>query len=431
MRFEGAGGWLLGMVLGLVACFAGPDLAAQEPPDTVEAALDSLTTRIDSLEAMLQRLQGEAQADAAEDELEALRAAAEAAAQRPGQPQPTQAEEPEFQGRQQSLQALNPEISVNADFFAFSNTQDPDDNNFVPREVELAFQSPLDPFSRAAIFIGYHTHGGELIPFNGHDDHESGEAEHAHEESGFELEEAYVEWSGLFTGFSLKVGQMYQQLGTMNRWHSHALPFQSRSLPHLAFIGTEALGQAGVSARWLLPIGGGGAYEAVFEVTRSSTEALYGESNRPSFLGHLNGFWQLSQSWDLEVGLSATGGPFRADVEPDEPTGGEPVRLEFDQRLYNLEGSLTWRPPGRALYRGVNVRGGVMVRDPRGLEGVGAAWGGWLWGDVRLSRRWLAGGRVEWVEDPDGSGDTAWLLAPTLRCWQCEWVRLRFDYDHL
>lgn len=404
---------------------------AQEAGDSVRAEVDSLRIEIDSLRAALRRLE-EAQAEGEQrDELEALlEAAEEAAADAP--PDDPQAEG-QFVGRQRSLQALNPEISVNADFFAFSNPDDPDDNNFVPREFEFSFQSSLDPYSRAKIFLAYHTPGGELIPFEGDDGSGHGHGEEG-EESGFELEEAYLEWVALPGGFSLKLGQFFQQLGTMNRWHSHALPFQTRSLPHLAFIGEENLSQAGASARVLLPIGGAGTYEAVFEVTRSSNELLYGESTKPSFLGHLNAFWQLSQAWDLDLGLSATGGPFRLDPEDEE--GEEPPTdpldpIAFDQRFYNAEASLTWTPPGRSLYRGFNLRGGVMVRDPSGMEGLRTAWGTWVWGEYQLGRQWFVGGRYEWVQEPDDPDESAWLVAPTLTWWQSEWVRLRAEFDHL
>ena len=66
----------------------------------------------------------------------------------------------------------------------------------------------------------------------------------------------------------MKFGRFFQRFGTLNRWHIHALPFESRSLPHIAFFGQEPLGQSGVSVTWLAPFGGGsrGTYEATVEV---------------------------------------------------------------------------------------------------------------------------------------------------------------------
>jgi hypothetical protein len=414
----------LAVLMLLPASLVGQD---PTPPDSVIQRVDSLQARIDSLAAALEAMQEEQEQEEQEDALDALRAAAEAAAG-DAPPEDPQAQEGQFVGRQRSLQALNPEISVNADFFAFSNPDDPDQNNFVPREFEFSFQSSLDPYSRAKIFLAYHTPGGELTAFEGEDGHGHGEGD----EGGLELEEAYLEWVALPGGFSLKLGQFFQQFGAMNRWHAHALPFQLRSLPHLTFIGGENLSQAGASARVLLPIHGAGTYEATFEITRSSNALLYGESNKPSYLAHLNAFWQLSEAWDLDLGLSATGGPFRVGFDEVGVEGEEPeAPIAFDRRLYNGEASLTWTPPGRSLYRGFNLRGGLMINDPSGLEGLETAVGAWVWGEVRIARQWLFGGRYDWVQNPDQPDESAWLVAPTLTWWQSEWVRLRAEFDHL
>jgi hypothetical protein len=47
-----------------------------------------------------------------------------------------------------------------------------------------------------------------------------------------------------------------------------------------------------------------------------------------------------------------------------------------------------------------------VVRDPRGTEDLETDWGAWIWSEWRLGRRWLAGARYEWV-------------------------RVRFEWDHL
>ncbi|MBW3533899.1 MAG: hypothetical protein KY453_01565 [Gemmatimonadetes bacterium] len=413
----------------------------QAVPDSVRAELDRLRARIDSLEALVRRIEAEGEAaPAAEaaDELEALRAAAQAAA---GQEPADTAAGPEaqapFQGRQRSLQALNPEISVTGDFFGHMNTDDVDEDPFVMREVEFAFQSTLDPYSRAKIFGSVHGTGPELVPF-GELEHGHAHGEEGEEEGGgvFAIEEAYLEWVGLPGGLSLKLGQFFQRFGQLNRWHAHALPFQSRSLPHLAFIGEEPLGQAGASVSTLLPFLPGGAYEATVEVTRSSNELLFGEAAEPSVLGHLNAFWQLTPSTDLDLGLSWLHGDF-ADEEH-----------RFGRDLQGVEAAFTWRPPQRARYRELTVRGGVMRLDglvPHEEEseeepgheeehleaGDGNALGAWSLAELRLSPRWIVGARFDWTENPEEPEESAWLLSPTLTWWQSEWVRIRLEYDLL
>ena len=127
------------------------------------------------------------------------------------------------------------------------------------------------------------------------------------------------EWVSLPGGFGLKLGRFFQRFGTLNRWHIHALPFESRSLPHIAFFGHEPLGQTGASVSWLAPFAlAGGTFEGTVEVTRGENEALFGEPGRLTLLTHLNAFWALSRSTDLDVGLSWIGGDFENEVEAGE-----------------------------------------------------------------------------------------------------------------
>ena len=409
---------------------------AQEPTDSLRAELARLGALVDSLSREVARLREAGQEPEADDALARLRAEAAAAATG-GQPTAAAgAEDQEFVGRQRSLQALNPEISVNADIFGHLNKDDVSENNFFAREFEISIISNLDPFSRAKVFLSHHGAGAEIAPF------EEGEAAHAHGEEvggGFSVEEGYVEWVGLPGGLGLKLGKFFQQFGQLNRWHGHALPFQTRSFPHLAFIGEESLAQSGVSVHWLAPFGGrGGTYETTVEVTRSGNETLFGEAGGLSVLGHLNGFWNLSSSTDFDFGLSW----IRGTYEDDHNAG--------DRDLQGAEMAFTWRPPGQSRYRGFTLRGGFMALngliseeeheheddEPESEDEVSAlvnqrATGWWGAGELRLSQRWLVGGRFDRVEHPGDTSETAWVLSPTLTWWQSEFVRLRLEYDLL
>jgi hypothetical protein len=59
------------------------------------------------------------------------------------------------------------------------------------------------------------------------------------------------------------------------------------------------------------------------------------------------------------------------------------------------------------------------------------ALGWWASTEVRRSEQWLVGGRVDRVENPMDTAETAWLASPTLTWWQSEYVRLRLEYDLL
>lgn len=388
--------------------------------DSLRAEIAALRMQLDSIRALVER--GEAAPAEQDDVLSRLRAAARAAARSPAggaAEQATPAEDEgdqEFVGRARSLQSLNPEISVSGDIFLSIASEDADADNFVPREFEISFVSALDPFSRAKIFVAAEEEGVgiEVFPEETEEEEEHGPA--------LVVEEGYLEWVGIADGVGIKLGRFFQQFGQVNRWHSHALQFQSRSLPHLAFIGEEALAQDGASLRWLLPNSGGGAYEATVEITRSANQNLFGESHGLSYLGHINAFWQLSPSVDLDLGLSAIVGDYVEDG------------IESTNRLFGAEAAFNWIPPDRSRYRGLTLRGGVMLSDPGPAAGFSApesALGVWSLAEIKLSRQWIAGGRYEWVENPDNPDETAWLVSPALTYWQSEFVRLRAEYDVL
>ena len=412
----------LGFLALVVALSAGPvgvraqDVRAEQL-DSLQAELEILRARLDSLAGVVGI--GLAEPDPEEDTADAiarLRAAAEAAAGAAetdtlAQAQGTQ----EFVGRARSLQSLNPEISLNGDLYGSIESENPSSDNFIPREFEFAFVSALDPYTRAKVFLTVEEDGGRIEVF-------PDGLEEVGDEAGVGVEEGYVEWVALPGGIGLKAGRFFQQFGQLNRWHAHALQFQSRSLPHLAFIGEAALAQDGASVHWLLPTGGSGAYEATVEVTRSRNDILFGESHSLSYLGHMNAFWQLSASTDLDLGVSALFGDY-ADVDG-----------RYGNRLFGAEMAFNWAPPGQALYRGLVVRAGVMLSDPGAVSGLAEpdqALGVWSLAEVKLSQQWIAGGRYEWVENPEDPTESAWLASPALTYWQSEFVRLRAEYDIL
>ncbi|MDX1495665.1 MAG: hypothetical protein R3253_16470 [Longimicrobiales bacterium] len=405
------------------------------PSDSIRAEVQRLAALVDSLSRVVEELRAAGQEEEAGDALADLRAAAAAAAAAGGGATGgDESEEQEFVGRQRSLQRLNPEISLNADIFGHVNPDDANADNFFWREFELSLQSALDPFSRAALFISRHGSGPEIEPFggelgeHGHGGEEGGEGEEeAHGGEGFEIEEGYVEWVSLPGGFGLKLGKFFQRVTTMNRWHAHALPFQSRSLPHIAFLGEESLAQSGVSVTWLAPFGGGssGTYEVTVEVNRSENESLFGESSRPSVLGHVNAFWQLGGSVDLEIGGSWLNGSY------------EDVESFFDRNLYSVEAALNWIPPERSRRTGLTLRGGYMLldglvnEDDPLLAGTGDAGGFWTMAELRLNTDWLVGARFDRDQSPLEPDVTQWLFSPTLTWWQSEFVRVRAEYDLL
>ena len=143
-------------------------------------------------------------------------------------------------------------------------------------------------------------------------------------------------------------------------------------------------------------------------------------------LAHVNGFWQLTNSTDVEFGASWLRGEYEDEVEA------------FSRTVYNAEMALNWIPPARSRQTGLTVRGGYMLLD--GLRGDavlnaanprGSADGLWSTAELRVSPSWLVGARFDQVRNPAEPGETQWMTSPTLTWWQSEFVRIRAEYDFL
>ncbi len=395
---------LLGLGLSLGPTGPRPAAAQEAKVDSLEARVQELEARIDSLLAALAAGRGDTAA--ARDELEALRAAAREAA---GGAEPDTSE---AQGsRTRNLQILNPEISVTGDIVGnFTAPADGEDRfSATPREFEFSFQAALDPYTRTKIFITRE----EDFEIAGLPLEEEGEEEGG----GFEIEEGYMYWVGLPLGFGAKLGKFRQEIGLYNRWHTHALFEVDRPLATAAFLGEDGLIQTGGSI--LLPSFGAGpsTQTVTVEVTAADNDALFEGGGEISYLGHLQSFWDVSSSSYIQLGGTAVYGP------SDSPG------LE-SSRLFAVDLSYRWTPPGRSLYRDLNLKGewyylekdrGAMTED---------AHGGYVQANYQLSRRWIVGARVDYLDGP-GGGAEVYQVVPSLTWWQSEWARIRLQYNFL
>jgi hypothetical protein len=364
-----------------------PSLSSQQPTqrqvDSLAAQVRQLRARLDSLLAAMRR--GAEPAAAPGDELAALRAAAARAAA--SDSAPARDTGAAFVGRERNQSQLNPEIGATGDVRAYAAGRGVQRDNFDPREFEIAFQSALDPYSHTKIFVSL----------------ENGEVS---------LEEGYAYWTGLPGRLRLDVGKFRQQFGELNRWHLHALPETEYPLALTTYLGEDGLAGTGISL--YRAFGGLGTHELSAQVTRSSSDELFGNGGRPTYLAHLLNFWQLNRSTYMQIGATALYG-----TEPDSSLRTSVGGAEF---------RLTWRPPARAQYREWTVRGELFGLK-RQIAGSGPTrLGAYVSSTYRLNRRFILGARYDYVESPD-SGIITRQIVPSLTLWQSEWVLLRAQYQ--
>jgi hypothetical protein len=398
--------------LALAAGFLAAPLAAQAPADSAlrrqQRTIDSLVAALRAVQSRLDSLARSRGADsgaAAGGDLDAIRAAAAAAAA------PSEDSTARLIGRNtggKSQNALNPEISVTGDVRAAWLRPGPQTDSFDPKEFEIGFQSALDPFSTTKVFVSI----------------ENGE---------ISIEEGYAYWSGLPGHFRVDVGRFRQQVGELNRWHLHALPEGEYPLVLQRYLGEDGLAQTGVSLYWPLPFSGRlGTFEFTGQVAKGSDQTLFGRyGGRPSVLGNLSGFWQFSRSTFGQASVSALYGTGSDSVAIPCPDPGLcPSReTRVETALQAVAVRFTWRPPAQALRREVTVRG-ELFRLHRLADGSGPSRLGWyLDATTKLGQRWILGARYDRVASPDPAvaGDE-WAITPSLTFWQSEFVFLRAQW---
>jgi hypothetical protein len=373
--------------LALCAALVLPAVGQSQEP-VRRAEMDSLRRQLAALQARLDsilRAQGPGARGDSTDPLAALRAAARAAAG------PAQDSTPAAGGgRERNLSQLNPEISVTGDFRAYGQTDGPQTNNFQAREVEVSFQSTLDPYSHTKIFA-------------------------AVEDGAVDVEEAYVYWTGLPGRLRLDVGRFRQQFGELNRWHLHAVPEGEYPLALTTYMGDEGL--IGTGAALYGSLSGLGTHEVWAQVTKGDNDVLFTGGGRPAFLAHLNNFWQVSRSSYVQLGATLMLGS-----NPDDTLGA------LRTRVGGIDARFTWRPPAAAKYREWTLRGELLALRQEYAGAGDTKLAGYVGTTYKLGARWIAGMRYDYVEDP--AGGIIRQLVPSLTIWQSEWVRLHAEWLH-
>ena len=288
---------------------------------------------------------------------------------------------------QQASSTFNPNISVITDVLsAFGN------DSYLPgqalnlNEVEVAFQSVVDPYGRADIFIGYHP-----------------------AEEAVEVEEAYFTWLTMPLSLQAKIGKFRSNFGKFNLTHPPETGLADRPLAALNFLGEEGLGSTGATVSWLVPISGlylkligevttiweEAPVFSTLEIDSSGAEELVTSDKKEDlgYLGRAETFFDISEASNLAIGTS-----FATSV--NNPVG------DLWTRLWGADLTFRWKNPRRAVYHSLTWRNELLYNDremPIGEENI-RTWGGFSLLDWQFSKRWHLGGRGDYSEFSDTEG---------------------------
>ena len=413
---------VLGYTAFLLACGLSVPVGAQEPVDALKKQLREMQQEMGDL---MKRIKDLEQNKAEADHVKSV--------------------EQSVKSIQESPSILNPSIGLAVDTTVEHRADT--DAEFHVRSVELGLSAEIDPYARAYTFI-------------------------TGTEAGVEIEEAAVQTTAL--PINVTAGRFFADFGRLPQFHPHELPFVNTPLSMTRMVGGESLG-TGIQWRYLFPTpfylaltGGvfneighshahGGAEHAHEEGEEHEGEEHAHEEGEEhegeehaheegeehegeehahdvhadeggsrslkdlTYLGRLHAFFDLSETWNLEVGSSLAYSP-RTEMEEDSR-----------RSLLGVDVTLRHRPLVPGFYEGFTVAG-EWFANRQDFHDVGTmtARGGYAyvnWDvDPELPGKWALGLLLDSAPALENPDDTTLSLSPYITWAPSEFNRLRLQY---
>ena len=393
--------YVLAIVIAL-APSARAQSAAQTPADAqaLRTAIDDLKKdfeqRLAALEARLAAVEAEQRAPAATS---APQAAAPATVASP---------ESATGASVTNAKVFNPDMSVIGDFLGAAGHPNVDPANplgplpsLQMHESEAAFQAVVDPYARADFFISFG-------------------------EQGVDLEEGFVTFTSLPGGLLTKVGKMRAAFGKVNTLHNHVLPWADRPLVTNYLVGGEdGIDDAGISVARLIP-NPWFFLEATGQVFRGDSgdeqSPLFHASERThvSYVGHLRGYQDLSESTNIDLGVSFSRGFNDSGLPQSVDT--------LTTKLFGVDATLRWKPLQRAIYHSFVLRSEAIWSQRQQLNGTQHANGLYASAEYQFARRWFAGVRFDASDHVDNASLRDAGGSAILTYWPSEFSQVRGQY---
>ena len=318
---------------------------------------------------------------------------------------PQSAQTQVFGGASGNAKLLNPDISLIGDFIGVAghNTVSPSPS-LQMHETEVGMQAIIDPYARADAFLSFG-------------------------ETGVNVEEAYITFTSLPAGLLLKVGKMRAAFGKVNTIHNHALPFIDRPLATNNLVGGEdGIDDAGLSLSRFLPAPKNWFLEGTAQVFRGDSDDVFSayRSQDLSVVGHLRAYRDLSESTNLDLGISYSRGNSAGLQAASNPSS-------FFTNLYAADATLRWKPLRRAIYHAFLLRNEFFwsARDqlsPANTLQTQHAFGLYSNAEYRVNRRWTLGGRFDRSGHATNASLTDTGFSAILTYWPSEFSQIRGQY---
>jgi hypothetical protein len=307
---------------------------------------------------------------------------------------------PVYGGGLAGSKIFNPDIAVIGDFLGAAGVNHADPQpSLEMHESEASFQAVVDPYARADFFIAFG-------------------------EEGVNLEEGYVTLTSLPGGLLTKVGKMRAAFGKVNTLHNHVLPWTDRPLVTRNLVaGEDGINDAGVSVARLIP-NPWMFLEATGQIFRGDSGDLFKAVRRDelSYVGHLRGYQDITESSNIDLGFSYARGHNDAELANDDVFG------VFTTQVYGVDATFRWRPLRRSIYRSFVGRTEWIWSRRDQLNALQKASGFYVSGDYQFGRRWFGGVRLDASDRATDASlrDTGASVLVTY--WPSEFSQVRAQY---
>lgn len=295
------------------------------------------------------------------------------------------------------LQRLLPDISLIGTFAgAYFNHEpvgatgvDPSRTGFNLQEIEVAFQSVIDPYFRADVMLAFG-------------------------EEGVELEEGYFTTLGLVKGLQIRGGKMRLPFGRQNQKHTENWDFVDNTLVNKYFLGPDGLKELGIEVSYLFPVPFFFQLQGTF--SNGDGDTSFGGTRVKDFLyqGRLTTSFDPTANTSLLFGGSAAFG-FN--------TSG----LGNQTKIYGGDFLFKWKPKS---YRSIVWQSEYLFRQFDDAFENRNDGGLYSYVDWQFLKRWHAGIRYDQMGLPSALVAKEFRVSPALTFNPTEFTRIRVQYEY-
>ena len=158
---------------------------------------------------------------------------------------------------------------------------------------------------------------------------------------------------------------------------------------------------------------------------REVTNEQPNERNDVSFVGHLRGYHDISESTNIDLGGSYAHGHNAAGVVDDV------VVDDFQTDLFGFDATVRWRPLRRSIYHSFVGRSEVIFSRREQPGARQDSMGFYVSGDYQLARRWFGGVRIDSSERAVDSSARDSSQSAVITYWPSEFSQVRGQYRRI